>query len=48
MEFIELIEEMEATEAVLQIGHVFRDRTNPFDAYDDDRFCFQVFPQIFN
>ena len=47
MEFIELIEEVEAAEAVLPIGRVIRDRTNPFDAYDDDRFCFQVFPQIF-
>jgi hypothetical protein len=37
-EFIELIEEMEAAEAVLPIGRVIRDRTNPFDAFDDDRF----------
>ena len=48
MEFIEWIEEMEAAEAVLPVGHVIRDRTNPLDAYDDDRFCLQVFPQIFN
>ena len=35
MDDIDTIEEVEEAEAVLSVGRQFRDRTNPFDFYDD-------------
>ena len=42
VEVIEDIEKIEAAEAAWGIERLFRDRTNPFDHYDDDSFIDNV------